>query len=459
VAATAWVWNNEPTTDGTSVESKVPPARRNRAYQALIVVLLFLGYSGYYLCRSNLSVSMKAIEGELVANGSFKDGTDAKKALSSIVSLGILAYAIGKFAAGNLADTFGGRWNFLQGMAWSVLCTIGFALSGIVPLFTLAWLGNRSAQSLGWVGAIKIASKWFSFGSYGTVMALISLSFLFGNWASKQFLGQLFLAGLSWRMVFGVAAMVLTGLLALNFWLLKESPGDVGLEEPEHNPTNLFADQDGVKPGLLALWMPLMRSTLFWVVCLLSVGMTFIRESMNTWTPTFLQEVLHSDPGRAAQQSSWFDFWGGVSVIVAGLVGDALGRRGRAIVITVGMTATAYLLYSLGGGGISGSRLSPVVLITLSAFTLLGPYSFLAGAVALDFGGKRGSATAAGVIDGVGYLIGGALAGRGIAELQDRIGWNGAFETLAWVAFASAVGGAVFFAMIRAEPGRRSADG
>ena len=46
------------------------------------------------------------------------------------------------------------------------------------------------------------------------------------------------------------------------------------------------------------------------------------------------------------------------------------------------------------------------------AFLLIGPYSYLAGAISLDFGGKRGGATACGIIDGVGYL-GGVLAGEG----------------------------------------------
>ena len=36
------------------------------------------------------------------------------------------------------------------------------------------------------------------------------------------------------------------------------------------------------------------------------------------------------------------------------------------------------------------------VLALLGGFLLVGPYSFLAGAVALDFGGKKGSAAAAG---------------------------------------------------------------
>jgi OPA family glycerol-3-phosphate transporter-like MFS transporter len=74
---------------------------------------------------------------------------------------------------------------------------------------------------------------------------------------------------------------------------------------------------------------------------------------------------------------------------------------------------------------------------------LLGPYSYLAGATALDFGGRRGGATACGVIDGVGYL-GGASAGEPVARLVQAQGWPTAFGTMTAVALAAATVAAVF---------------
>jgi sugar phosphate permease len=80
---------------------------------------------------------------------------------------------------------------------------------------------------------------------------------------------------------------------------------------------------------------------------------------------------------------------------------------------------------------------------------LIGPYSYLAGAIALDFGGKRGSATAAGIIDGVGYL-GGVLAGDAFARATVRYGWQGAFLILAVISAASAVVALLFLLQQRA---------
>src|SRR5215467_11140839 len=114
-------------------------AKRNRLlrWQVLTISLMLLGYSGYYLCRSNFSVALPLIADELVARG--LSPAFARIKLGTIASLGVAAYAIGKFPAGALADYLGGRRNFLAGMLGSVLCILIFALGGGLPLFTLAW--------------------------------------------------------------------------------------------------------------------------------------------------------------------------------------------------------------------------------------------------------------------------------------------------------------------------------
>jgi OPA family glycerol-3-phosphate transporter-like MFS transporter len=105
-----------------------------------------VGYAGYYLCRSNLSVVMPLLVTDLGAQGIAP--ADARVRLGTLVSLGTFAYAVGKFASGTTADFLGGRSNFLGGMAGAVVCTLLFASSGTLPLFTLAWVLN-AALSVG----------------------------------------------------------------------------------------------------------------------------------------------------------------------------------------------------------------------------------------------------------------------------------------------------------------------
>ena len=415
--------------------------RRLRRGQAVTLTILIIGYAGYYLCRSNLSVVTPLLLDELTADG--MDAGEAKVRLGLMVSLGTLIYAVGKFISGAVGDFLGGRRNFLGGMAGAVLFTALFPLGGGFPLFTLAWMSNRLAQSFGWTGLVKVSSRWFGYTSYGTVMGVLSLSYLAGDAASRTFLGVLLGWGIGWRDVFWTCAAILAGLLLLSAVLLRESPAAIGAAEGDVNPLNVYGTSGHqVRPESLAgLLAPLLRNRAFWCVCLLSLSMTLLRETFNNWLPTYFQEVANLTPGSAAKQSAWFPLLGTVSVFLAGFLSDRLGRTGRATIILVSLMLTGGALWGLGQLP-SGCRPGwPIVLVTLIGFLLIGPYAYMGGAIALDFGGKRGSATACGIIDGIGYL-GGALGGAGFAGLLRSWDWSDSFTILAllsWLSCAAAV--------------------
>lgn len=415
-----------------------PENARLARWQSLTVVLMVAGYSGYYLCRSNLAVAMPYIIRDMVRDG--YDPDYARVALGTVASVGVFAYAIGKFVAGAAADLLGGRRSFLVGMGGSIACTMLFALSGTLPIFTVAWVFNRIFQSSGWVGMVKLSSRWFSYSSYGTVMGILSLSYLFGDAASRAFMGALLEAGFDWAGVFFIAASILLILLLLSMWLLRESPADIGEREPHASPTSLFADEGDTatveKFGMVL--RRLLRSTSFLSICALSLGFTLIRETFNTWTPLYFTQSAGLSPATAAQSSALFPLLGGISVVLAGILSDRLGASGRAAVIFIGLLFTATTLLVLGWVDLRGSQWLPVVLVAVTGFVMIGPYSYLGGAIALDLGGKQASATAAGIIDGIGYL-GGVLAGDTFARLSIRFGWDGAFGVLAAVAILSCV--------------------
>jgi len=419
-------------------------ARRNRLFrwQVLTVVLLLSGYSGYYLCRSNFSVVLPLIADELAARG--LSAAMARIRLGTIASLGVAAYAIAKFPAGALSDYLGGRRNFLVGMLGSVFCTLLFVLGGGLPLFTLAWTGNRLVQGLGWAGMVKVSSRWFSYHSYGSVMAIISLSFLFGDAASRTFLAWLIGRGLGWRGVFVVAAATLFLLFLVNFVFLKETPAEIGEPEPLGNPTAIIAERD-VMDSRRDLWQTLRTLSLdsgFQLVCILSFTFTLVRETFNLWTPSYFVQVVGLSEADAARNSALFPFFGGLSVLLCGIVSDRLKQAGRAAIMIYGLLFSGAALLLLGHLDFRGSKELPVVLVTMVGFLMIGPYSYLAGAISLDLGGKQGGATTSGIVDGVGYL-GGILAGDTMARISVAYGWPGAFTILAVAVLLSSV--AAFF--------------
>ncbi len=428
-------------------KAAVPHHARLRVLQITTVVLLFGGYASLYFCRADLSVATPMIIEELGPKGVSHD--EALVAIGRIASWGVFAYALGKLFLTGLGDFWGGSVNFRIGLAGATIFTLSFALGGTIPVFTLAWLGNRLTQSLAWAGLVKVSSKWFDFSSHGAIIGVLSVSYLIGDAAARQSMGMLIQQGFGWRTLFYYAAGVAGFFLIANLLFLRESRKQMGFAEAHANPLNLFAESEERPRNLRALLGPLLRSRAFLLVCFLSLGCTIIRETFNDWTPIYLREYLGYSTGHAAKLSAIFPCVGAASVVFTGWLSDKLGVNGRPIILMTGLalTAAALLIMMLIPASTSGSIL-PLIAIGAIAFCLLGPYSYLAGAFALDFGGKQAGAISSGLIDGVGYL-GAVMGGVTVAKFSVAFGWQGVFVGLAVVSALAAAGAGALYGLGR----------
>jgi sugar phosphate permease len=356
--------------------------RSLRYMQVMTVSLLFGGYASLYFCRADLSVATPLLIDELTAHG--MNHADAVIRMGSLTSFGVLAYALGKLFLGGLGDIWGGRVSFLIGLAGATAFTLLFTVGSFLPVFTVAWFANRLTQSVAWAGLLKVSSKWFDFSSYGTIIGILSISYLIGDAVARQWMGLLIHQGLGWRTLFYLAAGVAGVMLIANLWFLRESRHDAGYAEAIPNPLSLFAASEAPPSSLRELLLPLLRSRAFILVCLLSLGCTIIRETFNTWTPVYLREYLGYSMSGAAGFSAIFPAVGALSVIASGWLSDRMGVNGRALLLFLGLTATAAALLALMSMRPHPGSLLPLLAIGAIAFCLLGPYSYLGGAFALD---------------------------------------------------------------------------
>ena len=115
-----------------------------------------------------------------------------------------------------------------------------------------------------------------------------------------------------------------------------------------------------------------------------------------------------------------------------------------------GLLLATFALFLLASLRPSAPHNLPVALVALAGLFIVGPYSYLAGAMALDFGGKQGAATSSGIIDGIGYL-GGVLSGDAVARISLASGWPGAFIVLGAVTAFSTLA-AAFFCVFQRRP-------
>ena len=451
---------------------------RLRRWQFGTAGILTAGYGAFYLCRMNLSVA-GAMPG-------FTPGVISEYEFGLLGTVGTLVYAFGKLLNGLTADFLGGRRLFLIGLFGAAGLTVGATLDPRigVALVTLAvilfgayvggallvvglavacgfaiwfwpgsiflsllafWMATRYVQSGGWPALVKVSSHWFDYHWHGSVMGVISLSYLVGDFLAKAYLG-FFADDSDWRTIYYLAAGATVLFALMPLLLLREKPVDLGLPEPLANPENLYGPEGNVdRPaGFFDILGPFLRSLAFWMVLLMSFGLTFIRETLNYWLPHLLREVSGS-PGRAILGAAVFPFGGAISVLAAGYLSDVVAGGNRARIILPGLVLATLSMMGLAFFGERQSYWVVVALVGLSAVFLIGPYSFLAGVIALDLGGKHGSSTASGIIDSVGYA-GGSVAGIGIAALLG-VGENGqqlVFQALFGAALVSALAAGVY---------------
>ena len=92
--------------------------------------VMLIGYIAYYLVRGNLSVALHLLSQEF-------GYTNAQ--LGIILTFSELAYALGKFTTGPLADQIGGKKIFMLGMIGGIVFNFVFPLYQSIFFFTLIW--------------------------------------------------------------------------------------------------------------------------------------------------------------------------------------------------------------------------------------------------------------------------------------------------------------------------------
>lgn len=416
-------------------------ATRLRRWQTATVATLFVGYAGYYVCRTVLAVASTGMMND-------PDSGIDEVGYGRLVAVGIYLYALGKLLNGVFAEYAGGTTVFVLGMVLSAGCVAAFGWAAGVTAMLVLWGANRFVQSMGWNALVKITGRWFPPGRLGTVMAVLSLSYLFGAALAQAYLSAFVMAGMAWRDLFLVAAATLAVLALGSVLLLRSSPRSVGLPEPPPPPRNVFGDNDHGEGRVSVgrLLGPLLASRMFWLVCVMNMGLTAIRETFNAWTPRYLEKGVGLDPADVGLLATLFPLCGAVACLLAGWAADRTGGRfGRLMVPLLALTAGA--LWVTANADLHGRAGLALVLISGVALFVMGPYTFCSGVLALNLGGKRAAAASAGLIDAVGYLCGAIISGEVAGHLVKRYGFGPLLDVLFWLAAATLAVSVVYWVL------------
>jgi OPA family glycerol-3-phosphate transporter-like MFS transporter len=394
------------------------------------LVVLWVTYGSFYLCRVNVGPVRTEIEKDL--------GIGAVEMGVVLGSLKI-GYAIGELVNGQLAERFGPKRVLLFGMIGSLVANVLFALaaslvafpgmaavlppvahwlehftpagSGVAPIAALlAFLAflNGYFQAAGWPPTVKVMSNWFTAHQRGRMMGVLGTSYQLGSALTISGAGLLATAFGNWRAAFLVPASLFMISTAHALFRLREKPDTEDLKTDGGDievPIALVA-----KPRL-----PMRESIMLtitnpriWILAVGLFGLDVVRYGFLDWAPGHLQKAQASGVSAAALKTAVLPLAGAAGALVSGWVTDRYFQSRRAPVIAI-------LLLAVGALTLAYSRVVEIgvvpTVLCLGAigFCLYGAQILIVGTAAQDFARGGATAAAAGFIDFMGYV--GAFSG------------------------------------------------
>ncbi|MET0385946.1 MAG: MFS transporter, partial [Polyangiales bacterium] len=161
-----------------------------------------------------------------------------------------------------------------------------------------------------------------------------------------------------------------------------------------------------------------------------------IRYSLLFWLPYYLHTSGQFDEVSSGYLSTGFEVGGVVGSIVIGYRSDRTGRS-RASIAAWSLLGLAVALFVYARTPLSSALWHFGALAAIGAL-LFGPDSLISGAAAQDLGGRRGAATAVGIVNGVGS-VGAFLQGALTVGAQHAWGWNGLLLAFVGLSLLSAL--------------------
>jgi sugar phosphate permease len=400
-------------------DNRCPPL--TKAYSLLAV--LIVSYMGIYLCRKNLSVAAPLLQSAWGLT---------KSQLGVVASVSTLAYACGKILLGPVVDRTGGRTCLLSSMALVALFGLAGAVSPSLLFLTVAYSANRFCGAASWGSMVKLVPEWFPKPRLTMAMGWLSLSFVFGGACAVSFAGWLARCSAdNWQVIMGVPSFVLMLLIVLARYSWRAAGAT---DQSAHS----CMAQSAVHTAKPASFASLLAHRQFLIVCALSFTLTFMREAFNFWTVDFIKTEGGSQVSSqaAALLSTPFDICGALGILWLGwLFNDLSGRRRTAWLVALLLSLTT-LLFCLPDLFHQGLWVAAIA-IGLIGFLIYGPYSLLAGVLAVEVKGPEYAATVAGWVDGIGYLAG-VLSGQFFGYLLEIGGYRLGFQSMAVITLCSA---------------------
>jgi len=372
---------------------------------------LGITYALLYFGRYNLSANVGALD---------KLGILSKQEFGGVDFWGSITYGVAFLVNGPLTDRWGGRttimlaaggsavMNLAMAAAFSQMQAKGLDHAGFLRAMTILNAANMYFESFGAVSIVKVNAPWFHVrerGVLGGVFGiLISLGLYLAYDGSRILAGE---DGSRMMLAFIVPAAVLVLFCVIDFFVIRDTPGDAGLKDFD---TADASSGDTTEPpagfvawlrSLVAIISKMFSQKVMWIIVAIEFCSGFLRQAVMKWFLPFAKDTSLSDTFVYKHWGALLCVAGILGGVFAGFISDHVfgSRRGPVASVLYG----GLLVGAAVALGLLGSPMIGWAFIFMS-LCVIGVHGMLSGTASADFGGKKNAGIATGIIDGFVYL-------------------------------------------------------
>ena len=387
---------------------------------------LGMTYAFLYMGRYNVNVATSAM-GSRTTNADF----------GTIFFWGTIVYGVAFLLNGPLTDRWGGRRTILISAAGSSVCNVLMGAvvyavltqdwqppGGLVGSLSFLYALNMYFQSFGAVSIVKVNASWFHVRERGVLGGVFGILISLGVYFAYDW-SRLITKAAPTYWVFFIPAAILAAFLVLDFFVIRDTPGDAG--HPDFDTADASSGDTGPRLGLGAVLKKMLSNPVIVVILLIEFCSGYMRNAIMQWYPKFAKSTGLGESFVATNWGMLLCVAGITGGMFAGVISDKVfdSRRGPMSAVlyggmTLGAVATLFL--------INHAMLGWTVIFM--SLCVIGVHGMLSGTASMDFGGKKNAGVAVGIIDGAVYagtalqsLLLGKILPSG-AEAKDPNNWS-----------------------------------
>jgi OPA family glycerol-3-phosphate transporter-like MFS transporter len=360
---------------------------------------LGMTYAFLYMGRYNVNVATSAM-GSRTTNADF----------GTIFFWGTIVYGVAFLLNGPLTDRWGGRRTILISAAGSSVCNVlmgGVVYAvltqewqppgGLVATLSFLYAVNMYFQSFGAVSIVKVNAAWFHVRERGVLGGLFGILISLGVYFAYDWSRMITQAAPTYW-VFFVPAAILAAFVVLDFFVIRDTPGDTG--HPDFDTADASSGDTGPRLGVFEVIRKMLSNPVIVVILLIEFCSGYMRNAIMQWYPKFAKATGLGESFVAANWGMLLCVAGITGGMFAGVISDKVfdSRRGPVSAVlyggmTLGAVASLFLINHMMLGW-------TVIFMSLC---VIGVHGMLSGTASMDFGGKKNAGVAVGIIDGAVY--------------------------------------------------------